>query len=127
MANRPSASTLKNKATRLHSEIVRGRGRCEAQGYDGQGCAGPLETAHIVSRRYSATRTDLDNALCLCSGHHRYFTADPIGWTRFVDGYLGVAKADGIRAKAHAGVDGSSRLFWLDEVERLTEVRSRLP
>jgi hypothetical protein len=31
----------------------------------------------MLSRRFSWTRTEFDNALCLCSSAHRYVSADP--------------------------------------------------
>ena len=71
----------KGAATRLHAQLVRQRGVCQAAAAQQGGfidwhpaCAGKLETSHIISRRYSHTRTALDNALCLCSGAHRHVT-----------------------------------------------------
>ena len=55
----------KGKATRLHSEIIRSAGRCEICG-----SLERLQAAHIISRNYDATRTDLRNALVLCAGCH---------------------------------------------------------
>lgn len=61
----------KAKATKLHSVLVRQRGVCAR-------CRLPdpskLQCAHIISRRYSATRCLLDNAWCLCASCH--FTVD---------------------------------------------------
>jgi hypothetical protein len=42
-----------------------------------------LECAHWISRRYSNIRTDFDNAFCLCSSHHRWFTDHPTEWGRW--------------------------------------------
>jgi len=36
--------------------------------------SGPLERAHIFSRRFPSIRQDPLNALCLCKGMHEYFT-----------------------------------------------------
>ena len=68
--------SAKNKADHLFSLLVRARGRCDRCDSDAW-----LQTAHWLSRRYSNTRTDFDNAFCLCSSCHRFFTADPTAWT----------------------------------------------
>jgi len=70
----------KEKATALHSRLVRARGRCEHCGAASE----PLECAHIVSRRYSATRCDLDNGVCLCGPCHSHFTAHPDEWKGWI-------------------------------------------
>lgn len=69
----------KEKATKLHSEIIRMHGMCEH-------CGGSdwLQCAHIISRRYNATRTDLRNAFCLDAKCHRYFTDYPREFSRFI-------------------------------------------
>ncbi len=72
------AKGARGRADKLFSEIVRWHGVCEAIGQDWHPtCAGRLETSHMISRRYSHTRTDFRNALCLCSSAHRYVGADP--------------------------------------------------
>jgi hypothetical protein len=100
----------KGKATRLHSLVVRSRGRCEACGdADYQ----KLQCAHVVSRKYNATRVDPDAALCLCWVCHRRFTDWPVEWATFLNGYLGAEKYEAIRARAEAGVK-VSEAFWLE-------------
>ncbi len=42
-----------------------------------------LQCAHIVSRRYLATRWDGRNAMALCRGCHFYFTNHPLEWEVF--------------------------------------------
>lgn len=74
----------KAKADRLFSEIIRSVGYCEAVGFDGRPCSSQLQTAHICSRRHSATRTDVRNAFCLCFAHHRWFTDHPVQFSRFI-------------------------------------------
>lgn len=74
----------KGKADVAFSKIIRSIEYCEAEGYGGRRCAGRLECAHIISRRYNATRTDTRNALSLCSGHHFWFTSHPLEFSRFV-------------------------------------------
>jgi hypothetical protein len=74
----------KGKADRLFSEVIRGQGYCEAEGFDGRNCSNQLHTAHIVTRGRSATRTDTRNAFCLCFAHHRYFHDYPRQFSRFI-------------------------------------------
>lgn len=61
------------------------------------------QCAHLVSRRYHATRWTLENAVCLCQRCHMKFTCDPLGWEAWVEerwpGRLGQLKA-----RALAGV-----------------------
>lgn len=88
-------SGAKGKADRLFSQLIRSRGYCEARDWpmwpgsivarNVHLCRGPLETAHIYSRRYSHIRCDPDNAVCLCSSAHRYFTDNPVDWGVFVE------------------------------------------
>lgn len=104
---------IKAKATRLHAEYVRSRGACERCG-----SVRSLQCAHIVSRRYSATRTDELNAWCLCAGCHMRLTQHPdehvaFAWkTRGEDGYRALLD------KAYAGVKANDS-FWHAEVIRL--------
>ena len=104
----------KGKATRLHSLVVRSRGSCERCG-SGNG----LQCAHIISRRYSATRTDEVNAWCLCAGCHMRLTQHPYEHMEFVAQTIGMDRFDVLRAKAEAGVK-TNDAFWQGEVERLT-------
>lgn len=61
---------------------VRERGFCEAALWENDTvvCDGPLECAHIISRRFVRTRHDEMNALCLCRAHHRWYTEHPRFW-----------------------------------------------
>lgn len=100
----------------LFSRIVRSRGHCERCGDS----YGPFDTAHIVRRRYSATRCVEDNAWCLCRGCHRIVdewahelmaqVARTIGAERYVELCL----------LAQGGLPLSSKAFWRETVERLT-------
>ena len=69
----------KAKATKLHAEIVRSIGVCESCGSSNY-----LQCAHIISRRYSATRTLLNNAQALCAGCHRRYTDHPLEFSRYI-------------------------------------------
>lgn len=79
------------------SRQVRALGRCEAAGWvdvatgHSLKCSEVLQCAHIVSRRYKATRWKHSNALCLCAAHHVYWTHRPLEWETFVLAKIGVA------------------------------------
>ncbi len=79
-----STKGAKKRADVAFSKIVRSRGVCEARMWEAAECAGPLQCAHIISRRFSNTRCVEDNAMALCAGHHHYFTDHPVEWGRFV-------------------------------------------
>jgi hypothetical protein len=102
------------KADLLFSRIVRSRATCER-------CGGQAtDTAHIVRRRYSATRCVEDNAWALCSSCHRATEDDPAQFMLLVDRTIGPDRYGELRLQAHAGIPGSSHAFWLAEVVRLT-------
>lgn len=104
----------KGKATRLHAELVRARGRCERCGsVDG------LQCAHIVSRRFSATRTDLTNAWCLCAKCHRRLTDWPHEHVAFAHQTHGEAGFRALCDRAQANGRPWSDLDWRAEHERL--------
>lgn len=113
--------TAKNHATRLHSMIVRDRGVCEARHWPGE-CKGKLETAHIISRRYSVTRTKLDNAFCMCSSHHMRFTEWPVEFSEFVTETIGAEKYQELSDTAQNGY----KIDWIAELERLEEIGAPL-
>lgn len=73
-------AAAKRKADRLFSLLVRQVGLCE---HCGRSDGVQLQCAHWISRRYSHTRTDPDNAFCLCSACHRWFTDHPTEWGRW--------------------------------------------
>ena len=106
---------LKGKATRLHAATVRARGACERCG-----AATNLQCAHIVSRRYSATRCDLTNAWCLCAGCHLELTHDPFKHVQFAietrgdDGYAALRHAASSNARPWKDAD------WQNAIDTLT-------
>lgn len=122
----------KGKATRLHSILVRSRGACERCGKAGEirtesvpglGALvvpiGGLQCAHIIGRRYSATRTDERNAWALCAGCHMRLGEHPDEHMHLAAQTIGLEAFDELKAKALAGVK-SNDVFWRSEVERLT-------
>ena len=84
MARKPSRGTLRNKADRIAGAKVRARGYCQGAWYERVQCGGPLEWCHIVSRSNYRLRWEPLNALCMCAGHHRWFTTNPLAWAEYV-------------------------------------------
>jgi hypothetical protein len=89
-------TTAKNKLDKLFSLKVREFGRCYLQGKDHVNCGGVLQTAHIIGRGNLFLRWDFRNALCICSGHHVYYTYHPEFWrsmmVKYVKEYTGLLK-----------------------------------
>ena len=78
-------STLKHKADKLFSLVVRGIGVCEAAGLDKIKCGGVLQCCHIITRGRLNIRYEFRNAICCCQGHHVFYTYHPIKWEQFVE------------------------------------------
>ena len=114
----------KGKATRLHSLLVRSRGECEAHTAHRAGaidwhpqCSGGLECSHIISRSYAWTRTDLDNALCLCSGAHFHVGTFQKHHLELVAHVYGAGHWDVLYRRANEGVN--RKFDWDDRAETL--------
>lgn len=103
----------RGRATRLHSLLVRSRGRCESCG-----STTTLQAAHIVPRRYAATRSDERNAWCLCAACHFRTTERPLDFLELVDRTIGRAEYDRLWEKART-ITKTSEAFWLEECVRL--------
>lgn len=120
-----TAASLKRKATTLHSMVVRARAgyRCERCGTtDGQ-----LQCAHIVSRRYTATRCDPFNAWCLCASCHRRLTEHPDEHVQFAYATRGEIGYQSLRACAYAGRGAvMNASFWRERVDALQAELDRL-
>lgn len=81
MPRKPSRTTLKRKADKKCGDLVRSRGYCQASHWnDGVQCGGPLQWAHIIGRNNHRLRWLTVNALCLCAGHHTWYTNHPWEW-----------------------------------------------
>lgn len=108
----------KEQATRIWSAIVRSKGHCLA-------CRSQvgLEAAHIITRSYSVTRTDLDNGICLCAKCHHDFTARPESWRDFIE-HVRPGLYDELMATANASQ--FLKVDWPAEVERLLSEAVRL-
>lgn len=93
-----SPKGAKAKADKYFSLIIRSRGACERCG-ESRGVQ--LQTAHIMSRRFSNTRCVEANAFCLCAGCHHEFTDDPVNFGLFVKAKIGSDLYFDLRAQAH--------------------------
>lgn len=103
----------KGKATRLHAQIVRARGACE-----NCGSTSSLQCAHIISRKYGHTRTDIDNAFCLCASCHMTFTDNPVDFGVFTLEKIGEDAYDRLLQQRNR----TDKVDWEAEAIRLTEI-----
>ena len=103
----------KSKATRLHALITRAYGKCLR-------CENThaLQCAHIISRKYAQTRTDLDNSFCLCASCHMYFTDNPVEFGQFTIDQIGEENYTDLLRKRQV----IAKMDWDVEVVRLTEI-----
>jgi hypothetical protein len=102
----------RGRADMLFSRIVRSREFCER-------CGRPAtDTAHIVGRRFSATRCVEDNAWALCNSCHRLTGDRPHEFMFLVERTIGVDRYkelwDLAQEDRKFGV-----VFWAAEIERL--------
>ena len=74
-----------NKADRLMSLRVRSLGFCQAASFTRVRCGGSLQDCHIIGRANRRLRYDPANHLCMCSGHHVWFTNNPEAWREFIE------------------------------------------
>jgi hypothetical protein len=86
---------LLREADKLFSLKIRSTGHCERCGSTFM-----LQCAHIVSRRYKQVRWNFNNALCLCSGCHVYFTHHPLEWEIWVIDQIGESTYKELKEKA---------------------------
>ena len=107
---RTSSGKAKHAADIAWSKAVRAKGPCIARGiqlFDGMDVihhrCDDLTAAHVISRRYLATRHDLDNGVPLCFSAHDFFTRNPERWIEFISIYLGAEKYEELRTKALKG------------------------
>lgn len=77
-----------------------------------------LQVSHIISRRFSNTRCDLDNVQLLCAACHRFFTDWPREFSHWITQSIGSEKYDLLKAKAN----GFTKVDWDTELDRLREV-----
>lgn len=82
-------------ADKMFSLIIRKVGKCFK-------CESTfnLQCAHIISRRYHSVRWSLDNAVCLCSKCHVFYTYRPLEWDKFIIEKFGGRKWLDLRSRA---------------------------
>lgn len=102
-AKKRKGPTPMKKADALFSKLVRSRGRCEGNGFTTFPCSGQLQCAHLISRRYKATRWLEGNAACLCKAHHVYWTHNPLEWDEWCGIQLGAIEWDELKRIAREG------------------------
>lgn len=107
----------KGKATRLHSLVVRHRGACQRCG-----SMKNLQCAHIISRKFSATRTDERNAWCLCASCHRRLTDWPNEHMAFVYVTIGEELFEVLKRRALDNPRPWRECDWQEEVNRLQAI-----
>lgn len=93
---KPTKSKLIKKLDKIVSLIIRSKGHS-----DKSGKADNLQDCHIFSRSCMSTRWDLDNHICLTAGEHLFWAhKNPIEFTEWVKGFLGLEKYEALRVKA---------------------------
>jgi len=103
----------KGRATKLHAQIIRNLGYCESCGSGHN-----LQCAHIISRKYSQTRTSLNNAFCLCASCHARYTDHPVEFGKFVTDMMGEEKYNELRQLSNL----TDKVDWEAEADRLKEI-----
>jgi hypothetical protein len=90
--------TLENKCDKIFSLVVRKRGYCQWPGcHKLEG----LQCSHIHSRTKMSVRWDLNNALCLCCGCHKYrWHLHPIDAAEVAKNYLGEYEYNALNIRA---------------------------
>lgn len=117
--SRAPAKALRRKADQLFSAIVRARGACESCGRTER-----LQCAHIVPRRYLSVRWIEENALCLCSACHVYYTHFPLEFEAFVLARIGEEPYGQLKREAMQGHGPPPYREIIDRLEeRAKEVR----
>lgn len=111
------AKGAKGRCDKLYSQIIRNVGKCERCGSREW-----LQTSHIISRRYSATRCDLRNAQCLCAACHRRFTDWPREFSHWITESIGSQLYDELRAKS----ESATKVDWEETYKELKKELDRL-
>lgn len=93
----------RDAADAAFSDCVRERANwtCErCNTYYPEGSRRGIECAHIKGRRNKRVRQDPDNALCLCTSCHMYYSGEPLEFTAFVEQKLGAGRLEILIEKA---------------------------
>lgn len=65
--------------------------------------AGAIQWAHLISRRYHATRWDPEASVTMCAGHHKFFTERPLEHEEWATFWLGPSAWLKLKRKALDG------------------------
>lgn len=104
---RTETAALVREADRLFSKLVLRVPVCRNCGKRA------TDTAHHISRRYTATRWNLDNASPLCRRCHDGFTADPDLWEETWRRWVGFNVAARLTALAISGARKTEAWMYL--------------
>lgn len=99
------ARGFKGKCDKLTTEILKLRFNC----CERCGSRDWLQTSHIISRRYSATRCMQDNVQLLCAKCHRRLTDFPREFSQWITESIGSAKYEKLRRLAE---ENTSKMDW---------------
>lgn len=113
----------KGAATKLHSKIVRTLGYCERCGNEDYS---KLQAAHIIGRKYGATRTRLTNALCLCASCHAFFTDHPREFSKYVTTTWAQDFYEHNFELTQMNLKFGQKTYWLKERNRLKDILNRI-
>jgi hypothetical protein len=102
----------KAKADKLFSLKVREVGMCELAGLDSIRCSDNLQCMHIIGRSNHNLRWDTMNALCGCSGHHRYYTSHPFEFYELIKREF---------PKQYEYLQKNKNKFWDKNIEKVLE------
>jgi hypothetical protein len=103
--------------------------KCQLAGKDSIRCStgNPKEImqwAHIITRGASkALKFDLQNALCLCSGHHKYYTHRPERWFSIIQSFYPELWMHCSKLK---WLDIPTPFSYVDTIKHLTEEASKI-
>lgn len=91
----------RDSADKYFSDCIRHRARyrCEYCGKPFTGLVQGFECAHIYGRANKSVRWSADNAVALCSHHHRHFTENPLDFQHWLSTHLGEGHLDLLREK----------------------------
>mgnify|MGYP001605568738 FL=1 len=91
------------RAWRALSLQVRSLGHCQLKGMDAIRCGGGLQAAHIYPKgAYPRIKFDPANLLCICAGHHRYYTERWPAWREIVIRLIGQPALDELWSRSGA-------------------------
>jgi hypothetical protein len=115
-----ASGKAKQAADRAWAAAIRAKGPCAARGvsfllkekhgemritHTSDCCLGTIDPAHVLSRTFPATRTEVANGIPICRAAHDWFTVRPLAWEAFCRQLLGDAEYERLYRKAHGVSD----------------------